>query len=142
MPNQNNKSPSNETENYEYLNIASRVDRQQDNPTTTNTEEDRIEEARIEEDRIEEDRTQNTNSANDGLITIRAIIQQISEETHSEQEWLRLFNEKCSQRFKRIPRGGWRVIHAEYNQNFNKNDTLVDLKNKYSRWKKQTRNIK
>ena len=36
MPNQNNESPSNETENYEDLNIASRVDRQQDNPTTTN----------------------------------------------------------------------------------------------------------
>lgn len=135
---QNPISPSDGTqENFADLNVISRVNQTRASPPTSiithETEEDEELNPNVQQNRTQPDNTDNS-------VTVISILHQVCEEASSESEWMRLLSDKIPRRFKRMPRGGWKIVQDEFNRKFNKTALLIDVKNAYSRAKSgQTR---
>ena len=73
---------------------------------------------------------------NDGEITLEIILESL--DASDETQWMKELVRKIATRFNRIPRGGWTKILNAFNEQFNQNKTLVEVKNIYNRTKSVT----
>ena len=70
---------------------------------------------------------------NEQETTVDIILKQLSSDTISD--WFIKLSTKLSKRYRRLPRGSWPRIAVFYNNHFNDNKSVIDVRNLYNRAK-------